>query len=203
MIRLNGVTAAAGLWALSACMPVEPVQRIALADGAVTATAPAGYCVDTRASRPSDGFAVMAPCATLDANMAAPQMIGLATVQVGPAGSNAVAGNETTLRDLLETDEGALLLSSLGQAASVTIHNSQALRNRVTVHFSDTGPAPLPGLQNEEWRSFTDISGHLVTIAVRGLVTAPLQDGTGSWLLDRVVQGLRAPGEEQDAPPEA
>ncbi len=199
MIRAFGVTAAIGLWTLAACAPTEPVRSLALLDGEIMATTPDGYCVDRRASRPGDGFAVMAPCATLGANDASPGAIGVATVQIGPPESGAVAGSETALRDLLESEAGAALLSASGEAEAITILNSQALDNTVTVHFTDAGAAPIAGLQGEEWRAFKDINGRLVTVAVRGLVTAPLQDGTGAWLLDLVVNGLLAVG--NDVPP--
>ncbi|MFQ1701073.1 dihydroxy-acid dehydratase [Loktanella agnita] len=192
MIRWKGAMTAASLWGLTACMQAEPVQSVALMGGAVTATTPPGYCVDTRASRPGEGFALMAPCATLGVNMPAPSALGVTTVQVGPPDSQTVTATEASLRDMLESEAGAVLLSSDGQPDTVTVLGSQALRNRVTVHFTDEGPPPLPGLQREEWRAFTDIDGRLVTVAVRGLATAPLHDGTGAWLLSLVVQGLTA-----------
>ena len=204
MIRTSCVTAAAGLWTLAACTPAEPVRSLALLDGEITATTPDGYCVDQRASKPGDGFVVMAPCATLGAGDPAPGAIGVATVQVGPPDSGAVAGSETALRDLLESEAGAVLLSTNGEAEAITILNSQALDNAVTVHFTDTGNAPMAGLQGEEWRAFTDIDGRLVTVAVRGLATAPLQDGTGAWLLGLVMDGLLAAGgNEPETEPEA
>lgn len=191
MIRRQVVVAAAGLWALGACAPAEPVRTLSLLDGAITASTPDGYCIDQQTSRPATGFAVIAPCATLGGNGPAPAAIGVATLQIGPDGSGAVAGAERALRDLLETEAGARLLSTGGQAETITILNSQAFRNRVTVHFTDTGQPPFARLQGEEWRAFTDIDGRLVTVAVRGLATAPLQDGTGFWLLDQLVSGLR------------
>lgn len=194
MIRAYGVFTALGLFGLAACTPAEPVRSLALLDGEIMATTPAGYCVDQRASNPRDGFAVMAPCATLGASDPAPGAVGVATVQVGPPQSGTVSGAEGALRDLLESDAGAVLLSATGEADAIKVLNSQALENSVTVHFTDSGDAPMAGLQGEEWRAFTDINGRLVTVAVRGLATAPLQDGTGSWLLNLVVSGLLAAG---------
>lgn len=195
MIRRHCFSAVAlGLLALSACSKPAPVKSLALLDGEITATTPAGYCVDTSTSDPASGFAVMAPCATLGAGDPAPDALGVATVQVGPPESSVVSGAESDLRKLLETDEGAALLSADGAADEINILYAQALENSVTVHFADDGDGPITGLQNQEWRAFTDINGRLVTVAVRGLATAPLQDGTGSWLLNLVVNGLLSTG---------
>lgn len=176
--------------ALSACMSGPPVRSVALAGGAVLAQAPDGYCVDPTASRPIDGFAVMASCATLGHAVAPPSLLGLATVQVGDAGSHAVAGAEQDWQRLLESESGAALLSKNGQGDTVTVLGAQAQTNRVKIYFADTAPPPMPGLQAQEWRAFLDLNGRLVTVGVRGLASAPLTDGTGGWLLDMMVKGL-------------
>lgn len=96
---------------------------------------------------------------------------------------------------LLDTDAGAVLLSPEGDGDNITIIETETDENTVTVHFSDDGTPPIAGLAGEEWRAFTDINGRLVTVAVRGLASAPLPDGTGSWLLNLVVTGLLGAGD--------
>ena len=178
------------LLALSACMSGPPVRSVALAGGAVVAQAPDGYCVDPTASRPGDGFAIMAPCATLGHAEAPPPLVGVATVQVGDANSRAVTGAEQDWRRMLESDSGAALLSKNGQGDTVTVLGAQAQPNNVKVYFADTAPRPMPNVQAQEWRAFLDLNGRLVTVGVRGLASAPLTDGTGGWLLDMMVKGL-------------
>lgn len=178
--------------AMTACTAGPPVRSMALVGGDVTVTTPAGYCVDGSASKPRAGFAVIAPCSTLGTGDAAPAVLGLATVQVGPADSGSVAGAEPAWRDLLNSDSGAALLSAVGRSDTVTVLGSQVQANAVKVHFADTAPPPMAGLQADEWRAFLDMNGRLVTVAVRGPARAPLQDGTGAWLLDSVLKGLRA-----------
>lgn len=177
--------------AVAACTQTPP-QSIALVDGDVIATSPAGYCVDQGSSQPDAGFAVLAPCATLGARVAAPTVIGVATVQVGPQDSGSILDEEIALRDFLITDAGNALLSSDGVGDDVTILSTQAFNSQVMVHFFDLGLPPLAGLQGEEWRAFTQANGRLVTIAVRGLAQAPLQDGPGAGLLKLVIAGVRA-----------
>jgi len=107
-----------------------------------------------------------------------------------PAASGSVDGAEGALRDYLITDDGAGLLSQTGNADDIEILSSQAFDGRVMIHFTDAGAPPVAGLQTEEWRAFTDVNGRLVTIAVRGLAAAPLQDGPGASLLKLILAGV-------------
>lgn len=177
---------------LNACAPAPPSRSMALVGGDIMVTTPENYCLDGAASKPRAGFAVIAPCSTLGTGDTAPAVFGLATVQVGPADSGAVAGAEAAWRDLLISDAGAALLSAVGRGDTVTVLGSQVQTNAVKVHFADTAPPPMAGLQADEWRAFLDLNGRLVTVAVRGLARSPLEDGTGAWLLDSVLKGLQA-----------
>lgn len=175
---------------LTGCLSSPPVQSLALFGGEVTIFSPSGYCADTSTSRPGKGFAVIAPCATLGGEDPVPAVLGVATVQVGADSSGAVLGAEPALRDLLVSDAGAALLSTKGTSDQIDVLGSQVQANAVKIHFKDSAPPPMAGLQAEEWRAFTDRSGRLVTVAVRGLATAPLSDGAGGWLLDQMIAGL-------------
>lgn len=174
----------------TACFDAPPMQSMALVGGDITAATPPGYCLDGSASRPGDGFAVIAPCAAFGGDDAVPRVVGVATIQVGLPDSGIVAGAETGLRDLLVSDAGAALLSAAGGADTITVLGSQVQDNMVKVHFTDTAAPPMAGLQDHEWRAFLDLKGRLVTVAVRGPADAPLTDGTGAWLLDQLVNAL-------------
>ncbi len=181
-----------GALVLTACTTTVTTRSVAMLEGEIVATTPTGYCVDDEVSTPQTGFVVLAPCATLGAAEAAPGVIGVATLQVGPPDSGSVAGAEIALRDFLITDAGTALLSQSGDPDGVDILSTQAFNSQVMIHFTDTAPPPMAGLQNEEWRAFTDINGRLVTIAVRGLTVAPLQDGPGAALLKLILAGVQA-----------
>lgn len=196
MIRPLLGLACAGM--ISACTSTAPVQTITFAQSDVEATTPPGYCVDGESSQPGNGFAVLAPCRTLGANVAAPSIIGVATVQVGEAESGNILDEESDLRDFLVTEAGSALLSSEGESEDVTILSTQAFGNQVMVHFLDSGQPPFSGLQDEEWRAFTQANGRLITIAVRGLAQAPLQDGPGAGLLKLIAAGIRAAVSSED-----
>jgi len=174
-----------------------------LGSGDVIAASPDGYCVDMTTSRPQDDFALLAPCSTLGAAGETPDVIGVVTVQVGPVESGLIAEDEIALRDFLITDSGTELLSRTGNAKDIEVLSTQAFSNQVMVHFTDQGAPPLTGLQREEWRAFRNINGRLVTIAVRGLAAAPLQDGPGATLLKQILSGVQAPPvEATDSPAE-
>ncbi|WP_333713538.1 dihydroxy-acid dehydratase [Yoonia sp.] len=183
---------------MSACLLIAPERTTTLAGGAVQLQAPAGYCVDTMTRRLSEDFAVLAPCATLGVEAPVPDVVGLITVLAGAAGSGTIATDEIALRDFLITSEGRALLSQTGTAGDIRILSTQAFDDQVMVHFTDQGTPPLDGLQNEEWRAFRNIGGRLVTVGVRGLAVAPLQDGPGAGLLKLVLAGLSA---NETAPP--
>jgi hypothetical protein len=189
-----------GLLALTACSEPAVTRAIALADDTVSTTAPAGYCVDPVASNPNRDFAVLAPCATLGSDGGIPNVIGVATVQVGADASGAIAQDEIALRDFLITNQGASLLSQNGDAADITILSTQAFSDQVMVHFNDAGVPPITGLQSQEWRAFRDVSGRLVTVGVRGLAIAPLQDGPGAALLKLILAGVQTMTDSTDAP---
>ncbi|WP_106746276.1 dihydroxy-acid dehydratase [Yoonia maritima] len=188
MIRI--IVGIAAALAMSACTTVSPQKSITLAGGDVVARAPAGFCVDDRASRPSADFAVIAPCATLGADQALPSAVALATIQVGADGSGTVTGSETNMRNFLQSEAGAVLLSNVGDSSTVSDVSTQISDGRVTVAFNDSAPHSVGGLQNKEWRTFTDVNGRLVTVALRGLSAAPLDDSTGIWLLNAMAVGI-------------
>ena len=200
MIRVIGVLF--GVLAMAACTPIDRVTRsVSLGQGAVIATAPAGYCVDPGSSQLANDFAMLAPCATLGQSIATPDIVGIATIQVGPSDSGRIAADELVLRDFLITDDGVRLLTKANNPDAVNVLSTQAFNDRVMIHFTDQGPPPLDGLQREEWRAFANINGRLVTIAVRGLAAAPLQDGPGATLLKQILAGVQAPPTEATVSP--
>lgn len=191
-----------GVLALTACTSLNaPTRSVLLGQRTVIATPPKGYCFDDVSSPTARDFVIVAPCSTLGAADAArPDVIGFATVQVGPADSGSVADDELTLRDYLITDDGAHLLSRTGDEKDIDILTTQAFNNQVMIHFTDAGPPPLAGLQQEEWRAFKNVNGRLVTVGVRGLAAAPLQEGSGASLLKLILTGVRASDTASQAP---
>ncbi|WP_373355543.1 dihydroxy-acid dehydratase [Pseudoroseicyclus sp. CXY001] len=197
---MRRLAAALGLLALAGCeanlstfgAPTdEGTRAIALYDGDVVATAPYGYCADTQASRPSQGFALFAGCGLISALDIMPSAEALLSIQVGRPGSAAVAGQEGELAGLLMTAAGATLLSEDGDGAEVTVDAVDPRQGIVFVHFTDEGTPPAPGIETREWRAFFDTGGRLVTIALRGLARAPLSTDGGLQLLEQAAETFR------------
>lgn len=168
-----------------------PVNAIALLGGAVKVAGPEGYCVDARASRARTGFAVLAPCVALGGDTQ-PAVAGLITVQVGAADTASVDGSEPALRGLLETENGAALLSREADAAAIDVLGTETADNRVTVHFTDSAAPIAEGVGPQEWRGFFDLGERLVTVSVYELIRAPLEPSRGRNLLDQAITGLIA-----------
>ncbi|MCG3269507.1 dihydroxy-acid dehydratase [Yoonia sp. I 8.24] len=181
----------AGVLAIPACTPVATQNSVIFVESSVIVQAPTGYCVDGPASKPGAGFAVIAPCASLGGTQAMPSAAAVATIQIGAANTGAVDGSETALRDFLKSNTGAALLSSSGDSSTISAVEAQAADGRVIVHFNDSAPHSLPGLQTQEWRAFKDVNGRLVTVALRGLASVPLDDSTGIWLLNAMTTGVK------------
>ncbi len=173
---------------------------IALQGGAVQATGPDNFCVDRRASRPRDGFALIAPCLMLSGEGEGVPGLALITVQVGDAGTASVAGSEPLFVAFLKTDAGATLLSATGDADAITLRGTRGSGGTVTAFFDDTNPPPIAGTQPTEWRGFLDLSGRLVTVSLRGLADAPLSVSVGDALLRQTLVAMQqANAPETDA----
>jgi len=183
---------------LTACSQFSPpTKSLQLVDGTIAAHAPDGYCVDPVVSRAGDGFAVMAPCSALGSNQQPPDVHAVATVQVGPPQSALVANDEEAVVSFLASEDGAGLLSGSGTAEDIEVLSATHGADTVTIHFSDAGAPPFDGLDQEEWRSFTDIGGRLVTVSVRGLIRRPLESGAGARMVSRILLGLTNQDENQ------
>lgn len=168
------------------------IRTLAVLDGAVSVRGPDGFCVDQQSSRADTGFAVLAGCAIISDATLMPAQEGLITVQIGEAGSAGVAGAEADLVRLLETAQGATLLSATGDPATVKIERVDRADGVVVVRFSDTAPAAIAGLEPLEWRAFLDIKGRLTTISLRGFDRARIATAPGLRLLSQAIGAIRA-----------
>lgn len=169
----------------------EPVRAMSLLGGAAVVQAPDGYCIDQGSSRTRSGFVVMAGCALVSEQAEMPYRDGLITVQVGEAGTAAVAGSEQELRDLLGSAAGVGLLSAVGDPTSISVDTLVSQDNLVLVHFTDRAPPPFDGLEQAEWRAFFDLGDRMSTVTVRGFARAPLDVNAGLGLLEQSVRAIR------------
>ncbi len=179
---------------LSACAEIagfglgaDEVTRLSLYDGGVVASAPPGYCIATAASRPSAGMVVMGRCDDASSGGAD----GFVTLQVGAPATGLSRQDAVDLQDLLRSEAGRGVLSQTGNAAAIRVEDTELAGTTVTVRFQDLDPPPIAGLQSTEWRGFFDVGGRLATVAVRGLVAAPMGTDDGEVLLAQVIRSVR------------
>ncbi|GGL54173.1 hypothetical protein [Wenxinia marina] len=185
--------------ALSGCGAVRSLPfaasagpgEIALYGGRLTVAGAEGYCPDRDASRPGEGFAILAACPLVGGDGPMPATDAFVTVQAGAPGSAGVAGNEPGLATLLTSPEGIALLSASGNPDAVTVTDVERSDGLVAVRFADA-TTRRPGLAPTEWRAFLDLQGRLTTVSVRGFDRAPLSPSAGAALLRETVAALRA-----------
>ena len=152
--------AALALTALAACSPGQdnpfsaltgqsaPVSQAAMAGGAVTITAPGGYCFDPRSL--GQRFALLARCDVLSKNgNAGVAPLSLITISVSPA-------------------KDAVRLPTAEQITAA--HSLSNLTNKVqteqSILFRADGAAPAPGLSERHWRGAGRVANHIVGFAL-------------------------------------
>ncbi len=148
--------------------------------GQVKVQGPEGFCVDKSASKLRQGFAIMAPCAVISGDGEFPPHLGFVTYQVGRSGTATVVGSEEDLQQLLASDEGAMLLSDIGD---VRILETDRDGSAVAVHYRVPREEQVAGLSSDVWRLFVDIKGRLATVSLRGYQDAPLTVDDGRSLV--------------------
>lgn len=192
--HLAGVTA--GLIMLAGCSEFQnplsffgspPETSISVIDGAITVVGPEGFCIDSRSSAPTTGFAVMAPCSVLQGIPSERHAVG--TVQVGDAETASINTDPSALASFLLSDDGRGLLSATGDVDDLRV---TAADNMVVATFEDSGTPPLDGLTTQEARAFLDVNGRLVTIAFRSIRAQPLALDTISQLVEVTAEAMRS-----------
>jgi hypothetical protein len=168
------------------------VRTLIILNGTLRVRGPEGYCIDQRASRAAAGFVVMGSCALVSETPIAPAHAGVLTFQAGEPGSAGVAGSEQALATMLKSLQGHTLLSAEGDAATVDDVQVIPQPGVVFVQFNDTGPDPVAGMQDQEWRAFIDLGGRLVTMALRVPAHDPMTSTQGQRLMQQAIDALRA-----------
>lgn len=125
-------------------------QQTEMVGGAITLVAPAGFCIDRRALKAQ--FALLARCDALGAQTnggGAP--VGVISVSVIPA--DAIDG--------LPTPAQIAAASGLGTPRYTQKSDTRTL-------FQTTGPAPVEGMSDTQWRGAALVGGYLLGIALYG-----------------------------------
>lgn len=158
--------------------PQAPLRSVALGDGALTVTAPRGYCVDRSSLRgPSGRVVLLASCERLTGMPGVAVEPAVMTVSVLPQAGDAPA----------PTPEG------LARAvAPARVGQSGTLGDLVYAQVIGGDSAPLPGGDPHHWRGARMVAGHLVGVAVYAPEGSALSGAEGRALLRALSDGVRA-----------
>ena len=155
-------------------------ERIKVANGAVIMAGPAGYCIDTSASR--DGkqgaFVLFGSCASLSDSPKGkrPQIPAILMATVASRDSNSTPFRATfrAMANFLSSPAGRAALSRNGRAESVKIMQIIAAGDVLYIHASDKAPAKGQNVEAEYWRALISVKDKLITLTVLGLKDHPL-----------------------------
>ena len=177
------------IWMLAGCQMelggfAAPGQTkaISVLGGAMTVTAPSGYCVDKRSARSQvDGAVVLMGRCNGGSNHPA----AVISVTIGEAGSaGIVADGGTALAAFFQTSGGRAALSRMGSADSVKIVQAANSDGAYTLRIVEAGVG-------DYWRAIMGLSGRLITLSVQGPTGSTLDPATGRSLLGESVAAMR------------
>ena len=167
--------------ALTACGGLPPglgasgrVHEIKVLGDAIRVTAPAGYCIDPKASvTRGDAVTVLMGRCTAKGGVAA----AVVSITIGPPASAGVllAGPDALAAFFTSTD-GRKILARDGNAGHVVVLQAQVDEGSLLLHVNDQ-------TVGEYWRAITAIQGRLVTISASGVEGAPLTPDQGLKLV--------------------
>lgn len=184
--RRGGLFAAL-LVPLAGCLALEPspqpaLRAVALGDGALTVSAPRGYCVDRSSLRGRSGRVVLlASCERLTGTPGVAVEPAVMTVSILPQADDAP----------VPTPEG------LARAvAPARVGQSGTLGDLAYAQVIGGGAAPLPGGDPRHWRGARVVAGHLVGLALYAPEGSALTGAEGRALLRALAEGVH-PGKGQ------
>ncbi|MFN6951368.1 MAG: hypothetical protein ACK4NE_02070 [Albidovulum sp.] len=192
-----------GALVLSACVgtmaPSGATPRaVSVADGAVTVTGPAGYCIDRAATRSGSAgaFVLFGTCAALSGSPAAsqPARPAVLTASVVPGSADAVtfAASFPAMARFFNSPAGRAALSRSGKAASVSVGSVSSRDGVLYLRLSDSAAGPGQSVAPDYWRAILALRGHFVTLSVMSLSDRPLDPAEKRRILDAFVTRMRA-----------
>ena len=173
------ITAACDDFALSGLSLGGGAQSLALVGGDVVAVGPSGYCVDSRASNPAQGFAAIVACASLSSSEEIPQRLAFLTLQVGEDGS-AFAVNESTLRSLMRTAQ------TFDGIRSPDFSIDEETDAALVVYRTSERSNPIQG------RAIFDVGQRAAILTLNEIAGAPLSFSAAKRLMIETLRRLRS-----------
>lgn len=197
MVLLSGcvVTSDGGSAAASPAKAVP--TRVAVVGGTVKVAGPAGYCIDTSASRfgKTSAFVLLGSCTSLTGSLHGKKLkdpaILTATVSAGPGTDTPFAATFDAMAKFLASPAGRAALSRSGKASTVKIVKISALDAVMLIHATDTSSATGQEVEADYWRALMQVKGKIVTLTVLGLKKRPVPTEVKHALLRAFIQQMR------------
>ncbi len=150
--------------------------------GALTVSAPPGYCIDPSAGRNSGDSAVILMGKCANAGAARPALISLSVGTAESAGVLNAGG--PALAKFFTSPQGRAMLSRSGRAGDVQIAGIVKVNNAYLIHVLDRRAG-------DHWRAVTSASGRLITISAVGAANPALSPQDSRRLVEATLQALQ------------
>lgn len=150
--------------------------------GGFTIDAPAGYCMDAKASRETadNGIYLIGRC-----RQHSPVAPALVTVSVGaPGPASVMLAGGAELAAFFASDEGRATLSAIGEASAVRVVEARSTEDVFLMLLQESGGPPY-------WRAIIGMRGRLVSVSVRAAGDDALEIEAGRNVLDRAIAALQ------------
>ncbi|MBW6505281.1 MAG: hypothetical protein K0B00_00870 [Rhodobacteraceae bacterium] len=194
--------ALAATLASAACVPLfggtQAPTSMALSSGGPVIVGPSGFCIDLAQSHEqgANAFVLLGSCASLSRSAEAgrPAAKAVLTASVTPAAVDAppLSRSFKQLETYLRTEAGRAALSRSGDAATVKVVRTQIAGDVLLIELTDTAPLGANRVQARSWRALMQIRGRIVSLAVLGLASEPLNSTTLRMLASDFSAALRA-----------
>ena len=174
LLRWLALAAGTALVACDAAVPGGGLHETTVLHGGLKIAAPAGYCIDPKASvARGDAIVVLMGRCTAQGGVAA----ALVTMSVGaPASAGVLLAGPDALAKFFSSAAGRRVLARDGVAGHVVVMQALVDDGSLLLHVNDQ-------TAGEYWRAITAIKGRLVTISASGADGAPLTPPQGLKLV--------------------
>lgn len=154
-----------------------PPRLMAVAGQRLVIAGPKGFCIDRDASRDPQGksaLVVLSDCRGLGAGLFAPRPAfpALLTAAVAQAAA-ARKPTQEALAAFLVTAQGRAVLSRVGRADTVTVHEALPEDGVLFLHLSDSAPFSWGPVAPPYWRAMLELDGRMVTMSVLAFPGTP------------------------------
>ncbi|MGO4851960.1 hypothetical protein [Phaeovulum sp. W22_SRMD_FR3] len=175
-------------------------------NGALTLSAPSGFCLDTEGSRAdsSQAFAIFGTCAAISGVAAGPAArqpaVLTATVRADASLSQPLDKSTAMLEKFFRSAPGRAALARDGKSASVKVLSVRAAPGLFAMKLRDTSASTGTPVAQDYWRGVIDVRGYLVSISVLPVLSAPVGDADQRALLVEFAQQIAQQNKAGSAP---